>query len=42
MAYRLGKKDGIAKPHGRQKITRVPANTIRQLAREYAIAKPRP
>ncbi len=41
MAYLLGKKDGIAKtPEWATKITRVPANTIRQLAREYAMTKP--
>lgn len=39
--YLTGRKDGIEKtPEWAEKITRVPANTIRQLAREYAMTKP--
>lgn len=41
IAYLMGKKDGIEKTaEWAEKITRVPANTIRQLAREYAMTKP--
>lgn len=41
VAYLMGKKDGIHKtPEWAEKITKVPANTIRQLAREYAMTKP--
>lgn len=41
VAYLTGKKDGVAKtPEWAEKITKVPANTIRQLAREYAMTKP--
>ncbi|WP_337230630.1 hypothetical protein, partial [Proteus terrae] len=41
VAYLTGQKDGIEKtPEWAEKITRVPANTIRQLAREYAMTKP--
>ena len=40
-AYLLGEKDGIAKtPEWAEKICRVPAYTIRKIAREYAGAKP--
>ncbi|MGJ7920728.1 DMSO/selenate family reductase complex A subunit [Neobacillus sp. LXY-4] len=40
-SYLLGEKDGIAKtPEWAEKITRVPAEKIRQIAREYATAKP--
>lgn len=40
-SYILGKKDGIKKtPEWAEKICRVPANTIRKLAREYATNKP--
>jgi anaerobic dimethyl sulfoxide reductase subunit A len=41
VSYLLGKKDGIPKtPEWAEKICRAPANKIRQLAREYALAKP--
>ncbi len=41
VAYLMGKKDGIAKtPEWAEPITKVPAETIRQLAREYATTKP--
>ncbi|MCW2254723.1 anaerobic dimethyl sulfoxide reductase subunit A [Providencia alcalifaciens] len=41
VAYLMGHKDGIEKtPEWAEKITKVPANTIRQLAREYAMIKP--
>ncbi|HBO21859.1 MAG TPA: dimethyl sulfoxide reductase subunit A [Providencia sp.] len=41
VAYLMGQKDGITKtPEWAEKITKVPANTIRQLAREYAMTKP--
>lgn len=41
MAYLFGLKDGIEKtPEWAEKITRVPAQTIRHLAREYATTKP--
>ncbi|MDW2743109.1 DMSO/selenate family reductase complex A subunit [Atlantibacter subterraneus] len=41
VAYLTGAKDGVAKtPEWAEPITKVPANTIRQLAREYATAKP--
>ncbi|WP_312559099.1 DMSO/selenate family reductase complex A subunit [Atlantibacter hermannii] len=41
VAYLTGAKDGIKKtPEWAEPITRVPANTIRQLARDYATAKP--
>lgn len=40
-AYLFGKKDGVAKtPEWAEEICKVPANKIRQLAREYAMAKP--
>jgi anaerobic dimethyl sulfoxide reductase subunit A len=40
-AYILGESDGIAKtPQWAERITRVPAGTIRQLAVEYATIKP--
>jgi len=40
-AYLFGKKDGIEKtPEWAEKITKVPAEKIRGLAREYANAKP--
>lgn len=40
-SYLLGKKDGIEKtPEWAEEICKVPANKIRQLAREYAMAKP--
>lgn len=39
--YILGEKDGIPKtPEWAEKICKVPANTIRKLAREYATNKP--
>ncbi len=41
VSYLFGKKDGIAKtPEWAEKICRVPANVIRQFARDYATAKP--
>ena len=41
VAYLMGKKDGVAKtPEWAEKITHVPAQTIRQLARDYATTKP--
>jgi anaerobic dimethyl sulfoxide reductase subunit A len=41
VAYLMGKKDGQVKtPEWAEKITRVPAQTIRQLARDYANTKP--
>lgn len=41
VAYLTGAKDGIAKtPEWAEKITKVPAQTIRQLARDYATTKP--
>ena len=41
VAYLFGKKDGVVKtPEWAERITRVPAQTIRQLARDYASAKP--
>ena len=41
VAWLSGKKDGIAKtPEWAEAITHVPAQTIRQLAREYATTKP--
>ena len=41
MAYLNGAKDGVAKtPEWAEKITHVPAQTIRQLARDYATTKP--
>ena len=41
VAYLTGRKDGMAKtPEWAEKITKVPADTIRQLAREYATTKP--
>lgn len=40
-SYILGKKDGVEKtPEWAEKICGLPANKIRQLAREYAMAKP--
>ncbi|WP_426713214.1 DMSO/selenate family reductase complex A subunit [Cronobacter muytjensii] len=40
-AYLFGNKDGVAKtPEWAERITRVPAHTIRQLARDYATTKP--
>ncbi|WP_223820789.1 DMSO/selenate family reductase complex A subunit [Bacillus sp. S3] len=39
--YLLGKKDGIPKtPEWAEKICRVPADKIREIAREYATSKP--
>ncbi|MFA9440312.1 DMSO/selenate family reductase complex A subunit [Uliginosibacterium sp. sgz301328] len=41
MAYLTGKKDGVAKtPEWAERICKVPALTIRRLAREYATTKP--
>ncbi|EPL3703392.1 DMSO/selenate family reductase complex A subunit [Morganella morganii] len=41
VAYLTGRKDGMVKtPEWAEKITKVPADTIRQLAREYAVTKP--
>ncbi len=41
VSYLMGKKDGTPKtPEWAERICRVPANTIRQLARDYASAKP--
>ena len=41
VSYLMGKKDGTPKtPEWAERICRVPANTIRQLARDYALAKP--
>lgn len=41
VAYLFGKQDGIEKtPEWAEPITRVPAETIRQLARDYATTKP--
>lgn len=41
MAYLFGAKDGIVKtPEWAEKITHVPAQIIRQLARDYATTKP--
>lgn len=41
VAYLMGTKDGIRKtPEWAEKITHVPAQTIRQLARDYATTKP--
>ena len=41
VAYLMGAKDGIKKtPEWGENITHVPADTIRQLAREYATTKP--
>ena len=41
VAYLMGHKDGIRKtPEWAEKITHVPAQTIRQLARDYATTKP--
>ncbi len=41
VAYLTGRKDGMAKTsEWAEKITKVPADTIRQLAREYATTKP--
>lgn len=41
VSYLLGKKDNTPKtPEWAEKICGVPANTIRQIAREYATAKP--
>jgi anaerobic dimethyl sulfoxide reductase subunit A len=40
-SYLLGEKDGIAKtPEWAEKICRVPANKIREIARDYAKTKP--
>lgn len=40
-AYLFGAKDGVRKtPEWAEKITHVPAQTIRQLARDYATTKP--
>lgn len=40
-AYLTGKKDGVEKtPEWAEKICKVPAETIRRLAREYATTKP--
>jgi anaerobic dimethyl sulfoxide reductase subunit A len=41
VAYLMGRKDGTPKtPEWAEQICKVPANTIRQLARDYASAKP--
>lgn len=41
VAYLMGDKDGVKKtPEWAEKITHVPAQTIRQLARDYATTKP--
>ncbi|MDI5823045.1 molybdopterin-dependent oxidoreductase, partial [Salmonella enterica subsp. enterica serovar Kentucky] len=41
VAYLTGAKDGVVKsPEWAEKITHVPAQTIRQLARDYANTKP--
>lgn len=41
VAYLTGAKDGVEKtPEWAEKITHVPAQTIRQLARDYATTKP--
>lgn len=41
VAYLMGHKDGVVKtPEWAEKITHVPAQTIRQLARDYATTKP--
>ncbi|AWH88337.1 DMSO/selenate family reductase complex A subunit [Limnobaculum parvum] len=41
VAYLTGVKDGVVKtPEWAEKITKVPAQTIRQLARDYATTKP--
>ncbi len=41
VAYLMGKKDGVKKtPEWAETITKVPADTIKQLAREYASTKP--
>lgn len=41
VAYLMGDKDGVCKtPEWAEKITHVPAQTIRQLARDYATTKP--
>jgi anaerobic dimethyl sulfoxide reductase subunit A len=41
VAYLMGDKDGVVKtPQWAEKITHVPAQTIRQLARDYATTKP--
>lgn len=41
ISYLTGKKDGVLKtPEWAEKITKVPAQTIRQLARDYATTKP--
>jgi anaerobic dimethyl sulfoxide reductase subunit A len=41
MAYIMGQQDGIEKtPEWAEAICKVPADKIRQLAREYALAKP--
>ncbi|WP_159565666.1 DMSO/selenate family reductase complex A subunit [Budvicia diplopodorum] len=41
VSYLTGKKDGVQKtPEWAEQITKVPAHTIRQLARDYATTKP--